>query len=521
MKTLHILFHIARADFRERTRRYSFLVMLGLVLYLGYTVNAGKITLRLDSYRGIFNSAWVGSMMTMVINFFLGWFGFYLVKNAIERDYETGVGQIMATTPLSRPTYTLGKWLSNFAVLGVMVFILTLAAVVMQMVQREAPQIELWALIAPLLFVALPYMALTAAIAVLFESVRWLRGGFGNLVYFFFFVTALSMLTIMVGPKVPLLDWIGLGLFSKSMGDAARAVYPDYQHGFSLGVMPSVAMKTFYWPGVKWTLPVILTRMMTLVIAIGTALLGSLFFDRFDPSRERPSSAGKDSVPDSPEPVYVPEVRPARTSLLTPLSTSRSHFRFGTLLLAEMRMLLRGLRWWWYVIAFGLIGASLLAPLHIVRNGLLPALWIWPILLWSGLGCRESRYDTGQMIFSASNPMRNQLPATWLAGFLVTALMGSGVLVRYILAGETASLPGWFSGVLFVPSLALALGTLTGSSKAFEVLYVLWMYLIIQKISPLDFIGMSPQSPWYIYAPLALALGAVAAIARKLQLQSG
>jgi hypothetical protein len=103
---MNTLYHIIRADFLERTRRYSFLIMLGLVLYLGYTVNAGQITLRLDTYRGIFNSAWLGSMMTLVINFFLGWFGFYLIKNSIARDHETGVGQIMATTPLPPDVHT-------------------------------------------------------------------------------------------------------------------------------------------------------------------------------------------------------------------------------------------------------------------------------------------------------------------------------------------------------------------------------------------------------------------------------
>ena len=72
MNQLRILYHLARADFFERTRRYSFLIVLGLVLFLGYTVNAGNITLRLGNYRGVFNSAWVGSMMTLVLNFFSG-----------------------------------------------------------------------------------------------------------------------------------------------------------------------------------------------------------------------------------------------------------------------------------------------------------------------------------------------------------------------------------------------------------------------------------------------------------------
>jgi hypothetical protein len=35
------------------------------------------------------------------------------LKNAIERDEQARVGQIIATTPLSKPLYTLGKAFSN------------------------------------------------------------------------------------------------------------------------------------------------------------------------------------------------------------------------------------------------------------------------------------------------------------------------------------------------------------------------------------------------------------------------
>jgi hypothetical protein len=92
-------------------------------------------------------------------------------------------------------------------------------------------------------------------------------------------------------------------------------------------------------------------------------------------------------------------------------------------------------------------------------------------------------------------------------------------LVRFIIAGETVGLLGLLTGALFIPSLALALGALTGSSKAFEVLYVLWMYMLTQKASMFDFIGMTPDAPLRIYASLAIALIAVAAVARKRQLQ--
>jgi hypothetical protein len=525
MKALNILYHLARADFLERTRRYSFLIMLGLVLYLGYLVNIGQITLRLETYRGVFNSAWVGSMMTLVVNFLLGWFGFYLVKNSIVRDYETGVGQIMATTPLSRPIYLLGKWLSNFVVLDFLVLILMLAAVVMQFIQREAPQINFWALSAPFLFVALPFMALVAALAVFFESISWLRGSFGNVVYFFLFILVIAMVAIMFGGQVPLLDWLGFGIFKSSMAVAAKAAFPAYQGGLALSMVPaSGEIQPFEWAGVAWTLSMLWPRLATFALAIGLTLLSAVFFDRFDTSGARLRS--KKTVPGVNEPstsaeliVTTPELKPVVR--LTPLATSQPRFRFGTLFLAELQLLLKGLPWWWYLVAIGLIAASGFLPLKSLRQNILPAALIWPLLVWSGLGCRETQRDTRQMIFSAPRPLWNQIPVAWLAGFMVALLMGGGTLVRFGLAGDIGSKLSLMAGLLFIPSLALMLGVWTGSSKAFEVVYVVFWYLgLLNKVLELDYVGLHTPGNWQVYSLLSIALFFLALIGRQQQLKN-
>ena len=165
--------------------------MLGLVGLLGYSVYTGDASLILGDYRGVLNSAWIGAQMTLVLTVFLSLFGFYLVKNSIERDTQTGVGQIIATTPISRPAYLIGKWLSHFLLLGVMVAILAAAALVMQLFGREAA-LDPWALLAPFLLVALPCMGFIAGLAVLFESIPFLRGGLGNVIYFFLWMAVIT-----------------------------------------------------------------------------------------------------------------------------------------------------------------------------------------------------------------------------------------------------------------------------------------------------------------------------------------
>ncbi|HEU5314748.1 MAG TPA: hypothetical protein VFX49_01455, partial [Chloroflexota bacterium] len=203
---------------------------------------------------------------------------------------------------------------------------------------------------------------------------------------------------------------------------------------------------------------------------------------------------------------------------LTPLP--RRSFRFGALYAAELKLLARGPHLWWYGVAFGLVVAQAAAGGDTTRT-LLAIAWLWPVLLLSGLGSREMRYNTHELVFSAPRPVVTQLPAMWLAALTVVAVLGSGAFLRFLLDGDTAHLLAWLGGALFIPSLALAVGVLTGSGKTFEVVYVVWIYIILQGVRPLDFVGVSRGSPWHVYVLLTPVLTALAFSVRHWRLASG
>ena len=533
MNSLRTLYHLARADFLERVRRTSFLLTLGLVAWIGYLSASGQVGIVAGGHCfGIVNSAWVGAVMTLTVSMTLGLVGFYLIKGSVSRDYTTGVGQIMATTPLSRPLYMLGKWLSNFAVMGIMILIVLLEGIVMNLLADPAG-FDLLTLAAPIVLIALPSMALVAALAALFESLHWLRGGLGNILYFFLFLQAMigsfgvSLTGTISKTANPYIDFTGMRMFNDSISPVAQAAYPECSGGINFSfpkvdisrIFPEFqveAPKYFLWNGLHWTADILLSRLVFLAIAVGLVMLSALFFDRFNPSRLLLIRRAK-TLSSAPQPAAAGGAIPVSNVHLTPLTGARPRFRFGALFFAELKLFLKGQRWWWYVIAAGWAIAQLVAPLEMTRYLLLAA-WVWPILILSGLGCRESRFDTRQIVFSAPRPIANQMPAAWLSAFVVTAALGSGALIKFFLMGETMSVLGWLTGAIFIPSLALFLGTLTGSGKAFEAIHVAWMYLMTQKVPALDFLGVTPNSPFYIYAPLAFVLIAIAALARQRQL---
>jgi len=518
MKSARIIYHLARADFLERVRRYSFLVMLGLILFLGYQIAIGNLTLSLGQYRGEFNSAWVGAMMSLNATFFIGWFGFYLVKGSVSRDRETGVGQIMATTPLTRQSYMLGKWLSNFAVLMTMAVLLALAGVFIQIWKAESTRVDLIAYLLPFLLIVLPLLALVAALAVFFEAVPFLQGGFGNILYFVMFITAVPVIMVnFENSKFIAFEPTGIGLLSGTMGKAVSAIYPDYSGDFSLGPSEEIA-NTFVWDGVPWTSDLILARLSFVALAVGFTLLAALFFDRFDPSRAKPRQKKAEKA--AAEVQALPLVRPETAVLLTPIPATVRSFNFLTVLQAECKLLVKGQRWWWYVAAGGLIIAGFVNPAAKVRELVLPLTWVWPILILSGMGSRETHNNVQQMTFSSAAPLWRQLPAQWLAGLLLILALSVGAILRLSLDADFSGLLALFSGALFVPALALAAGVWSGTSKLFEIVYMLIWYLgPMNKMLELDYSGAHSAGRPEFFVPLSAVLLALAVFGRARQLR--
>jgi hypothetical protein len=519
------------ADFRERTRRYSFLVMLLGTFFFGYLVIVGKYTIRLGEYRGEYNSAWVGSLMASASAIMLGFFGFYLVKNSLSRDRSSGVGQVLASTALGDFLYMATKFISNFAVLGFITAVLVVAAVVMQLLSHVPGGFDLWALVAPFLFVCTPVLALVAAAAILFESVKWLRGTIGNVLYFFI-AEAVFMMGIFL--NVPLLDLSGLGTFIPSMEEAALITYPGADLGIEVGFVGFIegygdqTLKLFPWNGLNWSIGMVPLRLLWMLAAWLLVGLATLRFDRFDPAVGARAAKKKrrkkhPKAADSPKsPVLSPgSPAPSKTSW-SGIPPVKFDFSFARMLKAELRLMLKGYHWSWYAIAIGLVAAQLAVPYDYARSLALPAAWIWPLPIWSAMGTREARFSTDQLLFSSASPVSRQFPALWIAGLTIAVLTGSGMMIRDLLAGDFGHLGMLFVGALFITTLALAFGTLSGSRKLFEIAYLMIWYIgPINRLPPLDFLGAAgnPDAPpiTTVYLAMSLALVLVAFLMRGRQ----
>jgi hypothetical protein len=371
-------------------------------------------------------------------------------------------------------------------------------------------------------------MAVVASVAVLFEAIPLLRGGVGNVAYFFLWIAALSVVGLRAGAWSGNNDLMGVDLVIPGILSACGAAFPgcatskEFSMGFNLGSKAVLNLTTFRWEGVHWTPEIVIGRSMWVVLALGMAFLASAFFHRFDPARQ-----GRKGATPSPAESSEPEVSPLRPATLAitlgRLAPASRRFRFGGMVMAELRLALKGLSWLWYAVAGGLIIGGLVSPVAVSR-GLLIAAWIWPILIWSAMGTRESRLGTDQVVFSTAHPLRRQLTACWVAGVVVAVMTGSGTAARLLVARDRAGLAAWTVGALFIPALALALGVWSGSSKLFEVVYTLLWYIgPVNRVAELDYTGAasatSGLSTRWVFLAVTLALVALSFAGRKRQLQ--
>ncbi|SDF75934.1 hypothetical protein SAMN04488542_11681 [Fontibacillus panacisegetis] len=534
---VHTVYHIARADLYERIRRFSFLITLGLTMLVAYffvpPLEAGYVTLHMgDHYRGIYNSAWVGGSVALSITMFLSLFGFYLVKNSILRDHQTRVGYIIASTTVKKLHYLLGKAISNFIVLSIIVGVVMIMALIMQLTRGEVVAVELWPLVSPFLLVTLPMMSVIAALAVLFESRMALIGGLGNVIYFIIFI---------LFNTIPSLTSLGTAVVTSDMTEEFSKLQQGFNGSYGIGfLVPEVPIERFEWQGVNWTGELVLRQLSIFLVALGIVVVATLLFRGFQESNEKSlgmkGKSSKDGM-DSVEKKSNAEMESGWDGLsgfsqgspslvrASELTKVKIRIQFLPLVRAELGLMMKSASLGWYAIAGILSLLCLVMPAKLSSQWLIwPLLWIWPLLLWSGMGNREARYQSKYLVVSSPRYVIRQLSAVWVAGVILTLIIDLGMLIRFVIEGDYQHLILAIISAILIPSLALASGVLTGTSRTFEVLYMIIWYLgPLNKTAVLDFLGgadgglnVGIMSLVYVLASLGLLILAYAFRSRLL-----
>jgi hypothetical protein len=481
---------IVGADFRIRFRRVSTVIVFLLLSAFAYVwipaPSTGRTLIQINGQRAIYNSGAIGMGTASLGMIFVGLFGFYVISNAIRRDVITRCGVIAASTQMRSGEYLLAKFLGNLTFLATFLCGFMLSSMAMLLVRGEA-RIEPLVFVEQYLLLTPPAIVFVSAVAVLFESIRWLSGKLGDVLYFFLWCTVIGLVVANETTRGGInwarcFDFTGFGFMIDQMQRTLQT------HSVSIGASDFDPTKpTILFPGLTLTREWIVPRVASLLTPLLLLPVAALFFHRFDPVRTKQvSGKGRRNWIGKIQNLFKPLSRRAVTLLTMP---GRGGSFLGAMWIDALLTLT--LLPFAFVAFVAITVASIFAPLA----GMLPIVFAVLAVIISDVVTRDRRAGTLASVRAVPRLRENyvwwKLGSTLLLSFLLCA----GPLLRTISHGGVA-VGALTCGIVLVASTATALGILTANPKTFIVGFLTFWYVVVNDkgASPLlDFAGFYGQ----------------------------
>ncbi|MHB0969752.1 MAG: hypothetical protein ACYC7A_16200 [Thermoanaerobaculia bacterium] len=512
---------IVRADVLIRFRRVSTVVVFLLLSAMAYTwvpdPSTGRALLQITGRRALLNSAAIGMATATLAMMFVGLVGYYVISNALRRDAASRCGFVIASTTVRSGEYLFGKFCGNVLFLVTFTAGFMLTSMAMVLVRGEGP-LEPFVFIRNYLILVPPAIVFVSAIAVLFESVRWLSGRIGDVVYFFVWIAGLGIVASLIGAEkapfwVTLFDFSGFGyLFDTLRATTGTESISIGSSSFDTTKPPVV------FRGLGLSAQWAASRIGSTISPLLLLVVARLFFHRFDPVRVRVAAGtGHRGWAARINLLLKPF---SRLVALVPWTSTRPSLAGAAVLEARMTLASMPIA---IVAILGFAVAALASSTAGVRSGVLPLSLATAALFISDIACRERRAGTLGLAFAA--PL---IKSRFVAWKLLASL---AIVTAFVLApavsaarGGIAILPAIVVAILFISATSTALAIASNNSKTFTVLFLTFFYVVMNDKAPpaLDFAGfrgVATPAVTVSYAAIAVLATIAAEVAHRARLR--
>ncbi|MBX7218728.1 MAG: hypothetical protein K1Y36_02170 [Blastocatellia bacterium] len=505
---------IVKTDVLIRLRKPATLVIFLLLCILSYNFvpdpATGHTLIQSDGHRGFYNSALVAVGTGMLGTFILGFFGFYLVSNALRRDIQSRTGFVIASTAVANWEYLLGKLLGNIVFLSVVMAAFMGSSMGMQVLRGEVA-LEPFVFIWHYLWIAPSMIVFVSVVAMLFESIPFLSGKIGDVAYFFVWlfttvIAPIGMANYKTGQPLPwtlYVDTYGLGFV------VAQIQNTFHTSSFSIGSAPyntKLAPMVFSGFTIGWQY--VLPRLCSILIPLLLMGLVALIFHRFNPTRLKLSAHSGGQKLLARLNGWMKPVADVPLSLLERIQFGAGP-NFGNSILADVTTTFR-LAPLALLVPLGFSLVAAMQPAAQIQK-LLPPLMVATAAVIADVAAREKR--AGLSLLTFASPFLKPRFIVWkLATAVTLTLLCIAVPLAKLAVFQPHAALSFVIGSLVVAAAATALGTVTGSSKAFLCSFMLFWYIALDskgRNPALDFAGWFGTATLRIqlaYATTALAL---------------
>jgi hypothetical protein len=512
---------IALTDFRIRFRRVSTGVTLIGLLVLAYTMipdpSSGMALIAVNKRRALMDSTCIASATAVLATTLLSLVGYYLVSNSLTRDIRARTGGIIAATPVRNAEYITGKFLGNMMYLSAVMGVFMICAMAMQVLRGEAP---LEPLVFPATFAAtsLTGIVFVSAIALVFESIRWLSSKTGDVVYFFLWVFLVAVTVPQAGDpanvsSLSMIDISGITVVSHLIAKVAHN--PDISVGLS-NFDPTLTPLVLD-PFSNW-LDFAVMRTLSSIVVLPILGIAVWLFPRFDPVRVRNAGTQRSwNLLRAPNRWAKPIA-----SRLQGLMTKGPSAPFARAVWMETILSLE----LYPVTIAGIVITTLvsfLLPWQAVLQAVVPAVFGILVLVLADMPTRDASSGMSALLYTIQ-PMRERYVQVKFAAAVVVALLFLWAPLLRAVAADPGTFVSMLIGCVFTAACATSLGSLSGSSKTFAVCFLLYLYMVVNaKSEPaMDFAGWNGSATAGVrvsYALIATTFVAVAELRHRFVLR--
>lgn len=470
----YIIYQVMKADLLERVRRSSFLAMCVFAMFLAFfsvpDVEAPFVSICMEP--GIFrqgsNPSWIPIAIALCGGVLFPMIGFSFVKNNISMDRESGLLYGLQSMNMKKGNYVVGKFLSNLSVLTVMGLFVVLGAALMLPFRFPDQPLPFYDFISPFIGIY-PGLVFVSAFAVLLESVPFISSKAGNAVG----VTALFVMFLVnysaSGYDNLLLRAFDYGNYRWVIDSINDAVVPIIGRGvWETGILVPGGMfadnkggQELIFHGLLWGWNYIMDKIILITISMALILSAVILLET---TEKRKKEKG-----------IFPEFTGKK---------QKSHYCTSQFMM-ECRLLLKSLPKGCLAVNAGLWIYGFFAPLQYVQGYLWIIMLVCSVTLFSQMGCREHENSLIECFVTIRFSLVRQAVYSYLWGVVMLFMISAPVAVRCFMEQKFLCSCCYIVFSLFVPALACFLGECSKSRRAFETVYLLICFLLLNMPSAL------------------------------------
>lgn len=501
---------VVRNDMRMRTRRFSTLVTLLLVVIVSWSMVAdpasGESMMTVGKAAVQYNSSALAVGSSVLASLLFGLFAFYLVRGRTRDDLIHGMGGVLGATPVGNATLLFARWLGAVAFLSALVLALMTTMMAVQWLRGVGP-------LQPLVYLQtyglllMPTLLLAASIAVLCDAYAPLMGKGGDVLYFAFWLGQFSAVPAEITKHTRELGHVAAIDVSGLAAILIRFRQLFNTDGFSIGgrsfdpSLPAIVLDNF------WSSELVLMRLVCMAVTMLPLLLAVALFHRYSPDRVKGTCARRStSLLALANRILNPAAR-----LVRPLFAVAARLPgFAGQVLADAALALTANPAAVVAMVAVIIAGATVEPAKL-GGVLIAAIGCWGILV-SDIAVRDYQSATESMTAAApGGAVRRylrQLVVTLLLGLLCTAPVWMSWLTTAPL--RAAAL---LSGLLALGASASLLGRLTRTGRTFLALFLFGLYVStqIKSIPWWDVVGANGIANAHTVS-VQLAVGVIACV---------